>query len=200
MAARLRLPAPIRVVFDGQSHNETPAPPNSIPDFLMHGRAIPWVEVAVGGAGWDELDPTQAARLFPQVRSGLTDVLIMNGGQGDVLDLGYTGAQAYTAAVDYKNAAVAAGFDAVLITTQPAFAAGVYPITGPMLTARAAYNALVLANSGGFDAVADISVDPLDDATDTTYFQFDRLHLTAVGAEAAADLIAPALDALLASL
>jgi hypothetical protein len=43
-------------------------------------------------------------------------------------------------------------------------------------------------------------VAPLNDATNTTYFAVDQLHLTIAGAQVGADLMDPTIDALLASL
>jgi hypothetical protein len=143
---------------------------------------------------------TISTRLAPQRRAGLTDVLIMNGGQDGILNQGRTGAQVYADAIAYRDAAVALGFGPVLITTMPAWDDGFYAITPTMDTHKASHNSLVLANSGGFDFVADISVAPLNDATNTTYFAVDQLHLTIAGAQVGADLMDPTIDALLASL
>jgi hypothetical protein len=188
-----------RVVFDGQSLLQTPAE-RPLPTALMvKCPGYDWTTVAVGGAGWGELGPgatgvePAARRLFPQVRPGRIDVLFMCGGQGDILDLGSTGAQAYTAATTYKNNAKAAGFDYVVITTMPAMGPQVFPSTPEAprptpaeYTAIADYNAAVLGNAGAFDLVMDISTAPLNNATNMTYFAFDRLHFEVMGAERAA--------------
>lgn len=201
MTLALRPPADVRVVWDGQSHASVPAYPNRMPDYAMAGINVPFTVVAVGGAGWDELDPTVNTRLFDQVRTGKTDVLVMcAGGIGDIFDLGYTGAQTYTAAVDYKNAAVAAGFDACLITTTFTVGPAVYAPTAGQLQAIADYNALVLANSGAFDAVVDITAAPLNDPTNSTYFDIDQLHLKATGAAVAGGRLTGPLETLIASL
>lgn len=204
-----RAPAPVRIVFDGQSMNNSPAPPNNVPTFLMHGRGLPWANVSISGEGWLDLTATVTTRLFPQARnrSGCTDILIMFGGQGDMwnsLPNGQqTGAVTYQRAIDYADAARGAGFDKVLIVACPTAGPNVLGTGRPTPSESQAlidYNALILANSGGFDAVADVSVSPFDDATNATYFAIDRTHLTAVGAETAASYIAPELDMLLASL
>lgn len=204
--ARLRAPAPIRIVFDGQSLCNVPVAPHNMPTYLMNNRFIPWVNVAISGNGWLDLAATAESRLFPYARnrSGCTDILIMCGGQGDILngppDGQQTGAVAYARAIDYSNAARAAGFNYVFITTMSAIGPDVLGTGRPSPTEAQGmqdYNTLVLANSGGFDAVADISLPPLDDATDMEYFALDRTHYVAAGAKAAADLMAPALDDLL---
>lgn len=206
---QLRGPAPVRVVFDGQSLNYTPAAPYNVPTRVMSGRHIPWTSVGIGGNGWFDLATTAATRLFPQVRdiAGCTDILIMNGGQGDFLNAAPSGQQSgatcYSRAVSYANAARAAGFDKIIITTHPAMGPDMLGTGRPTpleATSLADYNTLVLANSGGFDAIADTSVAPLNDATNTTYFDIDRLHFLAPGAQAAADIISIQLDIILATL
>jgi hypothetical protein len=58
-----------------------------------------------------------------------------------------------------------------------------------------------MGNLAGCDAVVDLKVPPLDDATNGIYFtQFDRLHILVPGAEAMAELVRPALLDILASL
>jgi lysophospholipase L1-like esterase len=201
MTLALRSQAPVRVVWDGQSMNNNPPPPNAMPNFAMSGLGVPWTaDPAIGGTGWPALLTTIATRLGRHRRPGLDDILVMNGGQDGILTQGRTGAQVYADAIAYRDAAVALGFGPVMITTMPDWADGFYTITGTMDTHKASHNALVLANSGGFDAVVDISVAPLNDALNTTYFAIDRLHLNATGAAAAGAILAPAIVSLIASL
>lgn len=207
--ARLRVAAPIRIVFDGQSMNNVPAVPNNMPTYLMNGRKIPWSNVAISGYGWQDLTPTAATRLFPQARNkmGCIDILIMCGGQGDILNQTpngqQSGATTYTRAIAYANAARGAGFHYILTTTMPAIGPDVLGTGRPNATEQQAiqdYNDLTIANSGGFDAVADISIAPLNNATNSTYFDIDRTHFKVDGAKVAAALIAPTLNSLLEAL
>lgn len=215
--ARLRGPAPVRVVFDGQSHNNVPAPPVNMPTVVMKGLDIPWVNVAISGYGWGSgpsnnggLAGSASVRLWPQVRNraGCTDILVMCGGQGDILNGssdsgGQTGAVVYQRAIDYADNARAAGFDLILITTSPPIGPDVLGTGRPTPEEQQAiddYNTLILANSGDFDAVANISVPPLNDATNLTYFQIDYTHFTAAGAQAAANIIKPVLIGLIDAL
>lgn len=209
-------PRGIRIVFDGQSMNNTPAAPQNMPTYVMATRPYPWTaSPAIGGAGWYDLSRTDSptfnpnTRLYPQARTrpGCTDILVMTGGQGDTLNDSpsgqQTGAVAYARAVAYADAARAAGFDKIIMSTSPAMGPNMLGTGRPTTfeaTSRADYNALVLANSGGFDAVADISVAPLDDATNLTYFAIDRLHWSPAGAQAAAAIIGPVIDSVIASL
>lgn len=202
--APFRLPAPVRIVFAGQSHNQWPpfgygddlGPyPNRLMRYLP---GVPWVNSAHGGHGWAELTPLIPDDIETQIRHrvGHNDVLIMSGGQSDIYEDDKTGAETYARAVAYANAARAAGFHEVHATTMPAFGPGgsIDPDAG-MLQARIDHNTLLMADaSAAFDVVVDWHTHPaLADATDTTYFEADRVHFTPGGADVAAHLVAAAL-------
>jgi lysophospholipase L1-like esterase len=185
--------------------------PDNYPAQLMAGRrfdglGIPAVNVAISGAGFFELIVDAATRLYPHARNlgpGFADVLILNGGHGDVLDHTATGAQAYSDLEAYIDGARTAGFTHVIATTMPGVGPNVLGTGRPTPAEYDAiedFRALVMANSAGADEVVDLFVPPLDDATDGTYWYLDRTHPIEAGAVAMADLVAPALDAVLASL
>lgn len=189
---RIRAAAPVRVVFDGQSMNVSPNYPNNAPNFAMKGKKVPWANVAVGGKGWGDLMVDINTRLRPQVRNqaGCVDILVMNGGQGDMLNEppsgGQDGVVCYQRAIDYGAAARALGFDYIILVTWSAMGPNMLGTGRPNPVEQQTindYNALALANSGGFDGVVNVSVAPFDDASELTYFMFDRLHLSPAGAE-----------------
>lgn len=210
MTAPFRVPAPWRIVFDGQSHNRWPPaelPPGTpwvdgigpYPNRLMAMLpGVPWHNAAQGGEGWGDLAVDAATRLHPQARNrdGCTDVLIMSGGQGDIYNAGCTGAQVYDRAVAYAEAARAAGFHVVFATTMPAFGPGgsIDP-TPDMLQARIDHNTLLMADAeGAFNTVVDWHTHPiLADATNPTYWETDRAHMKPATADLAASLAAAAL-------
>lgn len=209
-----RAPAPVRVVFDGQSYNLWPPDVFStdglgpMPDRVMSRRGIPWGNVALGNHGWGtagSTDPlhlfaTIATRLFPQARNraGCTDVLVMAGGSSDIYADHQTGAAVYARAVAYMTAARAAGFDVVVGVTIPPFAGALAPSLGD-LQAITDHNTLMMGGSD-FDAVVDVHVPPIDDSTNTTYFENDQVHWRTPGAIAAAAIVRPVIDAVLAGL
>lgn len=205
-AAALRSPAEVRVTFDGQSLCNYPDPPNNAPTLVMAGLGVPWANVALNGIGWYDLAGTVTTRRDPQSpasRAGKLDVLVMLGGQSDVYAAApsgdQTGATIYDRAVSYATSARAAGFDRVLLCTLPPMGPNAYGLGIPTASQAQAitdFNTLALANSGGFEAVADLHVPPLDDSSSTTYY-LDRLHWTAAGAVAAASIIRAALLPLL---
>jgi hypothetical protein len=206
-----------RVIIDGQSLNLTPQDaaldttgrkivPGNFPALLMQGLDVPVVCTAVGGEGWFERIPNLPTQVYPQFRkNGLPDIVIANGGQGDMLDVpGATGATMYASFTSYVDAIRANGATHVIGTTIPAMGPNILGTGRPTTAEYAAlanYNTRMMGNLAGCDAVVDLKVPPLDDATNGIYFtQFDRLHILVPGAEAMAELVRPALLDILASL
>lgn len=205
----LRAPAPARVVWDGQSLNLYPAAPLNVPTRTMaQFPDVPWANIAIDGQGFGQLAGSAAARRDPQARTTGVDALVLNGGQGDVLEIpgnvwgSQTGAVAYARMSAYATSARAAGFDVIVACTLPAFGPDIWPLTGVPtpagFQARTDLNDLIEADpNGAFDAVALCHLAPLDDATNGDVFAFDRLHLD--DAEPMADAIAPVLAPFLAA-
>lgn len=185
--------APYFVVFAGQSLNIMPGPALCYPTQLMgdYFPAVPYANVAIGSMSWTNLSVIQAANVNIHANGGLTTILIMCGGTADVFIENDTGATLYAQEVAYANAARAAGFNHIIgttITSTTAFSPG-------QNTERSNHNTLLLADaSAAFDSVVDLAGDPrLDDPADATYYA-DGTHWTSAGAQAAADLVFPALD------
>jgi hypothetical protein len=184
------------VVFDGQSLNQVPAG-HSYPETTMgtYQPAVPWFNVAVGGASWTQLTATRAQR-FARIPGYGYGIWVGCGGTTDLAVELDNGATLYANYWAYSDAARAAGFSYIIATT-------ITPSTtfdATMETNRVAANALILADaSNKFDAVCDFAADPrLDDPSDTTYYT-GGLHFTAAGADVAAELMAPVLAAALPS-
>ncbi len=210
MLAAVRSPAPVRIIFDGQSHNVWPPPAlfdrlGPYPAHLMAGplAGIPWHTVAQSGTAWGTpatpgtLAYTAPARLHTHARNrpGCRDVLVMFGGSTDTFGGGgLTGAQVYARAVDYATRARAAGFHHVIgvtiPTTGPEGGYGPGRPTPAEYAAQAQHNALMVAGAGtDFDAVVNLNTSPLNDPADPRYFMADRIHLTGHGARTVAALV-----------
>lgn len=205
--AAVRAPAETRAVFDGQSLCVWPPVEFSadgrgpFPNRMMHGRAIPWVTVALGDHAWGDpgsTDPmalfsTIETRLFPQIRQDGYDYLMLMGGSADIYRDHKTGAEVFARVVAYAEAARDAGFDQIWAATIPPYGGALNPSPAD-LTAIADHNALMVANADGhFDIVMDVHQPPLDDPTDRTYYEADEVHWVAAGAQAAAEIIAAGL-------
>lgn len=182
-----------RVVFDGQSLNLLPIG-SRWPSLAMARRGEHWNNQSNGSTSWTSLHKRAPQIVYPLAALASNAVLVLGiGGETDLMDESDSGATVYADLVAYSAAAKTAGFDKVLGLTIPPSTA----FTSPQNTARLNANTLILADaSGAFDAKVDVSVAPLDDASNTTYYS-DGLHLTAAGALAVADLVLPVLLALL---
>lgn len=203
--AQLRGPAPARVVWDGQSHNWLPAPPDNVPTVCMaRFPGVPWANIGIDGHGWAALQNRYPiSRLTDQARTTGVDIWVGSGGQSDILNPAgewggqHTGEQAYELGGDYVAIARAAGFDVAIGIVPPMIGPNVLGVDKPTefeAQALADLRDLIRTDPDGiYDAVVDCSVTPLDDATNGTWFDVDRTHLTPAGAQAMADLIAPAL-------
>jgi hypothetical protein len=193
---------------------KVPGPPRDVPYFTGLALGLPpAVNAAHEGEGWLELMTRFASEVGPQrrYRATATDLVFMDGGQGDILDV-YpasppSAAVCYQRAVDYAAAVRAAGTSPcyIVISTMPTIGPDVLGGGRPSveeLTRIEEVNDLIIANSGLFDAVSRCDTAPFDNATDLYHFHEDRTHLTVEGARvkgarhAAAALTIPAIAAL----
>lgn len=117
------------------------------------------------------------AQILPQLQPGIPNYIIcLACGTNDIANNGQTGAQVYTSLTSYASAVhgVGAKFIAstILDRNQSGFAAQ-----------KNAYNALLLANTAGADAIVDFTGTLLGCdgcSTDTTWFT-DGVHPTQLG-------------------
>lgn len=169
----------IKIIFDGQSFNFAPDVANSYPRLLM--AQLPKLyrgdEVAVGGTPYINRAGTAAKRTDSKMPlNGDTCLLLDNGGQTDIYQLGMnlTAAQTIADMESYWNARFTAGADYIIVATVTK--STVYDADGE--TQRQALNTAILASSVP-DAVVDLASLPhAADPNDTTYF-YDGLHPTA---------------------
>jgi hypothetical protein len=191
--AALRPTPPVRICWSGQSMLGIPVAPRDVPYMATVQVGLPpWDNISHGGEGWaellaDRLAELQAARLRPAD----VHVLAMDGGQDDIISP-YpdtpTAAEAYAAAVAYATAGRTTGFDYVAISTMPAFGPLFGRLTPDEQVVWDATNALIVANSGGFDAVIRCDTPPfLDTSLAAGIFDIDRVHLTQRGGQVKAD-------------
>jgi hypothetical protein len=185
------------LVFDGQSLNGVPGPGASYPHKLL-ARLDPKPERAdvwTNGRSWADLETDAGARLSPLVIDGRPTVLLMCGGQSDLLD-GVDGHELLDLEMGYAAGARDAGVDSVVIFTivpSTAYSASVE-------RARRVHNRLLLDHPGGtFDGVVDVAgIASLADPSDRTYYM-DGLHwrgpATTLVSEAALVVVQPILAA-----
>lgn len=162
------------LVFDGQSLNGVPGPRASYPSKLL-ARLDPQperVDVWTKGRSWADLDTDAPTRLHPLAADGRQTILLMCGGQSDLLG-GADGAELLDLELGYAAAARNAGFGHIVVFT-------VVPSTAYSIhadDARRAHNQMLLEHRGGvFDRVIDLAgMDGLSDPSNRTYYM-DGLH------------------------
>lgn len=181
------------VVFDGQSLNNIPSG-GDMPAAVMNGRGVAWANVSISGQAWSTLAGSASKRCHPLATSHGTSVLILNGGQSDILNTGDddTAATALADMESYADNARTAGFDTIIACTLPPSTS----FDADDETQRLALNAAI-RTSDSWDEVVDLAAnEDLDDASDLTYYS-DGLHWTAVAAAAAASSVGAVLDTVL---
>lgn len=183
----------VAVIFDGQSLNLYPDV--GYPERLMQGRGISYSVVAVDGRSWRALALDADDRVLSHADDANTTILVMNGGTSNI-DSGQSAVDYYSDEVAYASAARAAGFDLVIVTTLPTSST----FEPAEERARQDANRLKLEDpEEAFDAVADLAAHPLL-AKEQDGGYIDGIHWTDAGAQAAAEVVAPVLDRLLAQL
>jgi hypothetical protein len=185
-----------RVVWYGDSYCQEVNPGADFPRLTMVGLDAGFNRVGFNGLGWGLLlSGGYQTELTKTAIGTTTNILVMSGGHGD-FTFGADGETTYDRAVTAAEAAVAAGFDAVVITTM---SPTLETVTDDQETDREEYNTLLLANGDdAFDAVIDLAGDSrLDDYTDTTYYDADETHYNPAGSLVAADLTRPDIAALI---
>jgi len=120
------------------------------------------------------------------------NILVVWAGTND-LAASVPAATVYANIVAYCSARRSAGYKVVILTILPR---GTF--VGALETARLAVNTNITTNWATFaDAVVDVaSNEYLDDCTDTTYFNADKVHLIEAGNAVVAGLVKTAVDAL----
>lgn len=143
-----------------------------------------WRSAAYGGAYLFSAPPITAANMVAG-KGSAESIAILYTGTNDILSGVRTGAQWSADMVTYSTTLRAAGMKVVACTLQHFVANDAQRIAG---------NAALVAASASFDAIVRLDLAPeLDDATDTTYYTSDAVHLKDAGYTAVATLINAAL-------
>ncbi len=138
--------------------------------------------------------PTNIDPLYNSRRT--KNIVVIWGGINDFIWDSKTAAQVYADTVSYGQARRAAGWKVVVVTTLPT---GNASAPADYETKRTTLNANILANWNTFaDAIADPGADATIGQTsspnNTSYYQSDKTHLTAVGATIVANLVKAAIQ------
>ncbi|HVJ84471.1 MAG TPA: GDSL-type esterase/lipase family protein [Caulifigura sp.] len=203
LVARVQSITP-QVLFHGDSLT------SGLPDIpLPHADRYPTVAMALldTGADWASLgvpgrtvsDLLANVAEIDACRRPLapSDIVVVWGGINDLVGEGATVAIVISRLTIYANARRALGFKVIGLTIIAADEAN--PGIPPEFEAqRDEVNTWLRgAGAANFDAIADVAADErLSDATDSTYFQADGVHLAAGGAAVVAEIVAAAIQSL----
>lgn len=129
-----------------------------------------------------------AAQVLPLVGVWARNYYVLWAGTNDLTDGGASAADTYASLTSTIQAAKAAGFTVLVLTMIKR------STDAPLETKRQAYNVLINANTAGADAVIDVGANAaFSDVNNTTYYQGDKVHITATGATVVAGLVSDAI-------
>lgn len=174
------------VTVDGDSRSTYSLPSTGYPQMSGFQNALVakhygWQGVAVSGQTVAQMSADFATQIAPLYRSGLVNTLVVWGGVNDAAG-GADAATIWARFQTYCNTARAAGFRVLLCTEIDAQSAELNAVNWHT-TIWPALNTLIRA---GYAAVADDLIDlganaALQDATNLTNFNADKLHQSATG-------------------
>ena len=182
------------VVFDGNSM--TDGLYSTYPTKVV--ATIGWLNVNIGVSGQTTQGMLTRAAAYVDAEYDAVahslNVVVAWEGTND-LKLGATAQEAYDNLVTYCQGRRAVGFKVVILTLLPRQDSGL-PVDYE--TSRVTVNTNIRANWSTFsDALADVDDDVrLQDPTNTTYFNADKVHLVAAGDAVVAGIVAPVMESL----
>jgi hypothetical protein len=166
-------------VCEGDSHTTGHNRVLGYPTHLATLTGLGITNVATSGDALYQIDAAYATNVEPAFNASNRNTLIVIGGDEDFID-GRTVAQAQASILAISSKASATGF---YVVVAPIMAVGAAEWTGTMETKRQEYNTWLRANWNRFaDAITDHAADGrLSNPNNRTYFQADKVHLTAAG-------------------
>lgn len=154
---------------------------------------------AISGRNQSQINAAITTNIAPFAKRN--DVMVIWEGTNDLYTNGVTGQQAYDNLMTYVTTVRGYGAKVVVCTV----IARDYALDPADLMDRiAAYNTLIRNNTSNFDAVCDLAADPVfdtrADASNTTYYNADKIHQAQGGQDQVVTLLTATLIALLATL
>lgn len=170
--------------------------PVSVYDAVRSGRTLAYTSLALAGRTQTQINAALGTNISPRAR--YNDVVVLWEGTNDMYLNDLSGADAYANLVTYRNAVIALGAKLVVCTV----IARDYVDDDPDLMDRIdAYNVLVRNNSGLFTAVCDLAAnaafDTRADASNTTYYNADKIHQAQGGQDLVITLLTPVVEGIL---
>jgi hypothetical protein len=186
----------VNIVYDGDSrttgHTQGFYVDAAIPNILFRINNI-----GVSGHSVQQRIDALSTDLYPLYISGHRNIVVIWAGINDTYHESATAATIYSRLQSYCAAVKAAGWDVVLCSEIDA--QGVLAPYSWHTTVWPTLNGLINANHSFANAYANLGANPhLQDATNTTYFNADKVHTLSIGGDTAvANYITPAVKLLL---
>jgi lysophospholipase L1-like esterase len=183
-----------QVIFDGDSRTigtTSPYPTQCMALAGMVAKNYGWWNSGVSGQTVADFSADAATEVDAQRRTtfGSHNICVVWGGVNDA-NAGASAATIYDRLKTYWAARRVAGFKVLACTEIDAQDAGRNSV-GWHSTLYPALNTLIKSNATLYDALIDLGADShLQDATNTTYFNADKVHLTDTGYGVVAGLVA----------
>jgi len=182
-----------QIVFDGDSRSNLKKWPGiaaeaayTTGDYVYGGRGM--ASWAVSGKTVAQMVSTAAADIDPLLVSGQTNTIVIWGGVND--NASSTAQQIYDNLAAYCTARKSAGWSRVIVCTE------IDAVSSGWTAKYQALNTLIRDNHSWADAVADLGADArLQDNSNLTYYDADRIHLTTAGYAVVAGIVGPSLAA-----
>lgn len=192
-----------KIYFEGNSLSNY-GPGNILNGHYMPRRAYGFLtaynvamkDLAVSARTQTMINADVATNILSDLRKG--DVIVLWEGTNDIRFNTLTGAQGWANVVTYSNIVRPAGAKLIVCT----ITARDFSLDDADLMDRIdAYNVLARANPSVYDALCDLAADPVfdtrADASNTTYYNADKLHFTQAGYDKVADLLYPVIQSTL---
>lgn len=182
-----------QVVFDGDSRSNLKVWPGAAAeaaypngDYAFGGRGL--ASWAVSGKTLAQMVSTAAADIDPLLNPSGANTIVIWGGVND--NATSTAQQIYDNLAAYCAARKTAGWQRVIVCTE------IDAVSAGWTAKKNTLNGLIAANHSWADAVADLGADVrLQDNSNLTYYDADRLHLTAAGYAVVAGIVGAVLAA-----
>jgi hypothetical protein len=184
-------PSNVLVGCDGDSRTSTKSWVQSIYPTVLTKYGFSGIqEWGVSGQTVGNMITNGAANIDSKLISGGSNILVVWGGVNDSLEGGMTASTIYTRLQTYCQARRAAGWNKIIVCSEIDAQDASRNAVGWHGTMYPALNALLRANYSFADRLADLGADArLQDATNTTYFNADKVHPAEGGCDVIASII-----------
>jgi lysophospholipase L1-like esterase len=170
--------------------------PSTVYNNIRSGRVLRYTSLAIAGRNQTQINASLATNITPYIVAN--DIIVLWEGTNDMYTNGLSGAAAFANVLTYRDAVTALGAKLVVCTV----IARDYTLDAVDLMDRiGAYNTLVRANTHLFTAVCDLALDShfdaRADASDTNYYNADKIHQSLGGQDLVVSLLTTTLNTLL---